>query len=275
MNCLLALRPSDFLAGKFWQILSYGFLHATGGGMAVMHILMNMYALYALSKYIEPAIGKARFTLLYFVSLLGGGFMIVTFYLLTTYTGSTIFTIAHNQPTVGASGAIFGLLVLFGILYPDVHLLLVVFPVRAKYFAIVAIVVGIFLEQARILPISNAGHLGGALFGYVFYLLFLKQRLEFANLIPIDIYSEEEEEEEESLSGLDEMFSKQLDANQNLLDTVENMASGLEKEAFLQDIQVENANICPPATFSRDDSYCLRCEWMANCLLREIKDSDK
>jgi membrane associated rhomboid family serine protease len=77
--------------GEWWRIITGGFLH---GGL--LHIAFNMYFVYFLGTLLEPAMGKLRFGALYFVSLLGGSL------------GALLFS--FNSPTVGASGAAFGLL---------------------------------------------------------------------------------------------------------------------------------------------------------------------
>src|SRR5215218_10518827 len=77
--------------GEYWRVLTAGFLHA-----GFFHLLFNMFSLYILGSLLEPAIGKLRFGLIYFVSLLAGSF------------GALL--LEPDAPTVGASGAIFGLM---------------------------------------------------------------------------------------------------------------------------------------------------------------------
>jgi membrane associated rhomboid family serine protease len=77
--------------GEWWRIITSGFLHA-----GLLHIAFNMYFLYFLGTLLEPAIGKLRFGIIYFVSLIGGSF------------GCLL--LSPNSPTVGASGAVFGLM---------------------------------------------------------------------------------------------------------------------------------------------------------------------
>jgi membrane associated rhomboid family serine protease len=77
--------------GEWWRIITSGFLHA-----GLLHIAFNMYFLYFLGTLLEPAIGKLRFGIIYFVSLIGGSF------------GCLL--LSPNSATVGASGAVFGLM---------------------------------------------------------------------------------------------------------------------------------------------------------------------
>jgi membrane associated rhomboid family serine protease len=79
--------------GEYWRLLTSGFLHANNP----LHLLFNMYILYWLGQMLEPALGHVRFLALYFTSLLGGSF------------GALLLTPA-NQPSFGASGAVFGLM---------------------------------------------------------------------------------------------------------------------------------------------------------------------
>jgi membrane associated rhomboid family serine protease len=83
-------RP-EIAAGEYWRLITAGFLHA-----GFLHLAFNMFALYVLGTMLEPAIGRLRFGLIYMVSLLAGSF------------GALL--LEPNAPTVGASGAIFGLM---------------------------------------------------------------------------------------------------------------------------------------------------------------------
>jgi membrane associated rhomboid family serine protease len=77
--------------GQWWRLVTSGFLHA-----GPLHLVVNMYALYVLGGMLEPAVGRLRFGLIYFVALLAGSF------------GALL--LSPNSVTVGASGAIFGLM---------------------------------------------------------------------------------------------------------------------------------------------------------------------
>ena len=88
----LAVSQVSIAQGEVWRLLSAGFVHA-----GTLHLAFNMFALYVLGGLLEPAIGKLRFGLIYFVSLLAGSF------------GALLLT-APNVPTVGASGAVFGMM---------------------------------------------------------------------------------------------------------------------------------------------------------------------
>jgi len=86
-----ALFGPAVAAGDWWRIITAGFLHA-----GPLHILLNMYFLWFLGNLLEPAIGKLRFGIIYFVALVGGSL------------GALL--VSPNAVTVGASGAVFGLM---------------------------------------------------------------------------------------------------------------------------------------------------------------------
>src|SRR3954471_21157993 len=86
-----AVSRPEIAAGEYWRLVTAGLLHA-----GFLHLAFNMFALYVLGTMLEPAIGRLRFGLIYFVSLLAGSF------------GALL--LEPNAPTVGASGAIFGLM---------------------------------------------------------------------------------------------------------------------------------------------------------------------
>jgi membrane associated rhomboid family serine protease len=86
-----ALFGPDIANGEYWRLVTSGFLHA-----GLIHIAFNMYLLYILGTLLEPALGRGRFIVLYFTSLLGGSLGALA--------------IQPDSLTVGASGAVFGLM---------------------------------------------------------------------------------------------------------------------------------------------------------------------
>ena len=177
------------------QIITHMFMH---GGF--WHIFFNMYALYIFGQVLENTWGPKRFFIYYIVCGLGAAFIheSVIFFQYNHLVNSIspdnlqivfdegagylnqgkVFTdesmkslqILLNTPTVGASGAIFGVLLAFGVLFPNTQLMLLLppIPIKAKYF--VMIYGGIELYLAVTQPGSNiahAAHLGGMLFGYI------------------------------------------------------------------------------------------------------------
>jgi rhomboid-like protein len=168
---------------RVWQILSYMFVH---GGWT--HILFNMFALFSFGPILEYAIGPKRFFNLYFICGIGAALfqMLVQAFEVHSMIGS--FTLSNEVPIndpaiiaklqaiyavpiVGASGAIFGLLVAFGMLYPNLELMIlfVPVPVKAKYIIPIYIVFEIFLGFGQFAGdnVAHFAHLGGALLGFI------------------------------------------------------------------------------------------------------------
>ncbi len=186
-----------------WQIISHMFMH---GGF--MHILFNMYALWAFGSPLERMWGRNKFLFFYFSAGLGAALIhtAVNYYnfnagmdaiLATGMSESKIMDIitngqfvqswqtldswpviekglnAINTPAVGASGAIYGILVAFGMSYPNSELFLIFLPIpiKAKYF--IPVLVGLDLFSGITgYPIFGSGiahfaHVGGALFGFI------------------------------------------------------------------------------------------------------------
>lgn len=158
--------------GFFWQCFSYGFLHSTSG--LPLHFLFNMYALFLFGKSISFVVGKVHFLALYLVSLIGGGITVVVVSYLKYHLTDDISILA--TPTLGASAAIFGLILVFGNFFPDVvfEFFLIPVPIKAEYLLILSIAIGLVLTYVFGFPISNEGHIGGALFGGIYYLIFLR-----------------------------------------------------------------------------------------------------
>jgi membrane associated rhomboid family serine protease len=177
------------------QIVTHMFMH---GGF--WHIFLNMYALYIFGQVLENVWGPKRFFIYYIICGLGAALThetVIAFqyaHLVQSLNPDSVQTVLNegsalfrqsqlftdpdmqklqlllNTPTVGASGAVFGILLAFGVLFPNTQLMLLLppIPIKAKYF--VLIYGGIELFMAVTQPGSNiahAAHLGGMLFGYL------------------------------------------------------------------------------------------------------------
>jgi membrane associated rhomboid family serine protease len=156
----LALRP-DYVIHRFaiWQLGTYLFLH---GG--VMHLLFNMLTLWMFGVTLERDWGTRRFLKYYFLCGIGAGFCDV---LVNAILGN------WNTSTIGASGAIYGVLLAFGVLYPESTILfLFIFPIQAKFFVMIYGAMALLGAMNVNSGVSNVAHLGGMIFG----LLYLKVR---------------------------------------------------------------------------------------------------
>ncbi|RYG16020.1 MAG: rhomboid family intramembrane serine protease [Chitinophagaceae bacterium] len=171
---------------KIWQPITYMFMHGS-----TMHIFFNMFALYSFGSILEAHWGGKRFINFYLITGLGAlalqwGVQAFEVYQITgsainnlntlSQTGMSIadvetFRGIYSGPMVGASGAIFGLLVAFAVLYPnlEMYIMFIPVPVKAKYIIPVYIVIELFLGVARFEgdSIAHFAHLGGALIGFI------------------------------------------------------------------------------------------------------------
>jgi membrane associated rhomboid family serine protease len=153
----LALWP---LGSEFWpwQLVTYGFLH---GGL--MHLLFNMFGLYMFGSDIEAVWGQRRFLTYYLVCIVTAGIAQLT---VTWMTGSV-------YPTVGASGAVFGLLLAFGMMFPrrTVVLLIPPIPMPAWLFVTLYGVIELYLGiTGTVSGVAHFAHLGGMVGGYLMIL---------------------------------------------------------------------------------------------------------
>lgn len=187
----------------FWQFLTHMFMH---GGF--MHILFNMYGLYAFGTPLEQVWGRNKFLFFYFSAGLGAGaiYTLVNYYqfnsvydqlvsigissteiqqildtgsyssnILTTLSEGDLndFFAIYHTPAVGASGAIYGILVAFGMMYPNAKLglIFVPVPISAKYFIPAMIAIDLFSGVTGFSlfggGVAHFAHVGGALIGFI------------------------------------------------------------------------------------------------------------
>lgn len=139
-----------------WQLVTYMFLHSPFG---FEHILFNMLTLWMFGKDLEQAWGTRRFLRYYLYCGIGAGVCVI----LANYLVGDPFT-----RTIGASGAIYGLLIAFGMMFPDVQVLFsFIFPMKAKYFVAIIGAIAFLSSFSANTGVSNVAHLGGMLVGYL------------------------------------------------------------------------------------------------------------
>ncbi len=161
---------------RIYQLVSHMFMHGD-----FSHILFNMYGLFMFGTILENVWGSKKFLFYYLITGLGaalihGGILYIEAlsleraWMAGNYLAEMKLNILYNTPTVGASGAIYGLLLAYGMLFPNNIIQLILPPVslKAKWFVI------IFGALEFLLGISNSGgqiahfaHLGGMIFGYI------------------------------------------------------------------------------------------------------------
>lgn len=138
-----------------WQLITYGFLH---GDMT--HIFFNMFGLWMFGRELEQMMGSQRF-LIYFLTCVAGAGAIQ---LIVAATQTGIY------PTVGASGGVFGILLAYGLTFPNRTVMLIFppIPMKAKYFVLFYGLLELYLGVSGNAPgVANFAHLGGMLFGFL------------------------------------------------------------------------------------------------------------
>lgn len=148
----LELTPRLVQAGQIWRLGTYMFLHA-----GFWHLFFNMYGLFIFGKLLEQPLGTKRFLILYLLSGLIGGAL----WTLANWNGLV--------PCVGASGALFGVMVAAGMAFPHVTFMLLIPPLPVKLWVLVLVycLLEIFsLNQAS--NVAHLAHLGGALGGFIY-----------------------------------------------------------------------------------------------------------
>ncbi len=187
---------------RFWQPITHMFMH---GGF--MHILFNMYGLWAFGSPLEESWGRNKFIFFYFSAGLGAAFVhsLVNYFqfhsgfdalLALGLTEAEIwqmvnttlepgsyreikelgleasqqFFTSFNTPALGASGAVYGVLVAFGLMFPNVEMMMIFLPIpiKAKFFIPAIILIDIFFGvTGSPFGIAHWAHVGGALFGFI------------------------------------------------------------------------------------------------------------
>lgn len=187
LPALLGVFYFDSPFFRVWQIITYMFMHGS-----LIHIFSNMFGLFMFGGLLENRWGSKRFLNFYLITGIGALAIQMGVQAFEVYqmTGSVIHgqyidsvlrglpieegrTLAgiYSTPMVGASGALFGILVAFGMLYPNMELMLIFFPIpiKAKYFIPLYIVFELYSGVARIPgdSVAHFAHLGGALIGFI------------------------------------------------------------------------------------------------------------
>lgn len=145
----LPLVRADVMHGRVWELVTYMFLHGTVG-----HIFFNMLALWMFGTELERMWGTPFFVRYYFATGIAAGISTIVF---------------STAPTIGASGAIYGLLLAYGLTFPNRPLLLfLVFPVPAKYAVMIFGAIELFLSASDMGgSVAHVAHLGGLAAGYL------------------------------------------------------------------------------------------------------------
>jgi len=153
----LLLMPSAVIRGAVWQLVTYLFLHSLS---SFWHIIFNMLTLWMFGAPIEETWGTRRFLQYYFICGIGAGICVVL--------ANLAFGDPH-QRVLGASGAIYGVLLAYGMLFPNQTVLFMfIFPIQAKYMVMIMGAIAFLASFQGGSTVSNLAHLGGMLFGLIY-----------------------------------------------------------------------------------------------------------
>jgi membrane associated rhomboid family serine protease len=142
-----------------WQLATYMFIHA-----GLFHIVFNMLALWMFGAELERIWGTRFFLKFYFVTGIGAACLTV----LASLLPFGPFQQLYASDIVGASGALYGLLLAFGLYFPDRTIYYIVFPMRARIFVLIVGAIAFFSSLSESGGVANATHLGGLLVAYIY-----------------------------------------------------------------------------------------------------------
>ncbi|MFT4071896.1 MAG: rhomboid family intramembrane serine protease [Dysgonamonadaceae bacterium] len=176
---------------KLYQFITYMFMHDPNG---FTHVLFNMFAVFMFGPTLENLWGSKRFLIYYTITGIGAGIIqqlawafdyrdLLTHAAMQVNIGTGIISQIEFfnmlPPTIGASGAVFGILLAFGMLFPNVQLMLLFppIPMKAKWFVIGYGLIELFLGVANFAGdnVAHFAHLGGMLFGIILILYWRKK----------------------------------------------------------------------------------------------------
>ena len=162
-----ALSPFDVCSNfHIWQCLTYAFLHST---QTLWHIIFNMIGLWFLGPDLETMWGKKNFLKYYFVVAIGSGFI----------TAIYMFNYMPDVYTIGASGAIYGLLVAYAVLFPNrIIYIYGILPLKVRTAAIIFGAISLYysININNDSNISHIAHLAGMVMAFLYLFYWMKQR---------------------------------------------------------------------------------------------------
>lgn len=167
------ISSSDF---KIHQLITYAFLHSPS---SFSHILFNMFPLYMFGIVLEHIWGSRRFLIYYLVTALGAALVQEGVWLITPSTNNPF--IWDYLITIGASGSVFGILLAYGMLFPNtpLYLMFIPIPIKAKWFVLgyglIELFMGITYMNGGGSNVAHFAHLGGMLFGFLLLLVWREQ----------------------------------------------------------------------------------------------------
>lgn len=162
---------------RFYQLVTYMFLHDP---YSFSHVFFNMFAVFMFGRTLEQVWGPKRFLTYYMVTGIGAGLVqiLVMYIRISAELPPELFSMV-NSITIGASGSVFGILLAFGMLFPNAQLFIIPFPfpIKAKWFVIgyglLELVFGVANRTGD--NVAHFAHLGGMMFG-IFMILYWRKK---------------------------------------------------------------------------------------------------
>ncbi|KAF0152818.1 MAG: hypothetical protein FD143_746 [Ignavibacteria bacterium] len=170
LNHYFALNPLVGIDSNFqlWQFFTYQFMHGD-----FMHIFFNMLMLWMFGMEIENLMGSKKFLVFYLISGLGAGIL--------QLIGTPLLSDSFGY-TIGASGAVYGVMIAFAMFFPDRYIMFYfLIPVKAKYLIAFFIVLE-FISVSEVSFVAHLAHIGGALTGFIFLLIDRKNQFNLDRL---------------------------------------------------------------------------------------------
>jgi len=201
MNMWFALNPlGEGFNFQIWQLITYQFMH---GGFS--HIFFNMFMLWMFGMEIENILGSKKFLTYYLICGVAAG--LAQLFIAPLFSTPAV--------TIGASGAIFGVMIAFGMLFPDRYIYLYfLIPIKAKYLIGFLFVLEIFWIGDAGSNVAHLAHLGGALAGFLFILFDKSIDVPLKRMLNISSYRRDNTFNN-PFSGLSDKFKKR---SQNIED---------------------------------------------------------
>jgi len=202
MNMWFALNPiSEGFNFQIWQLITYQFMHGD-----FWHIFFNMIMLWMFGMEIENILGSKKFLYYYLICGVAAG--------LAQLFIAPIFS--NPAPTIGASGAVYGVLIAFALMFPDRYILLIIppIPIKAKYMIGFLLVIEFLSVNSAHSTIAHLAHLGGALAGFLFIMFDKKIDVPLKRMLNISGYRRNNTFNN-PFSGLSDKFKKR---SQNIED---------------------------------------------------------
>jgi membrane associated rhomboid family serine protease len=202
LNLWFALNPiGDGFNFQVWQLITYQFMHA-----GFSHIFFNMLMLWMFGMEVEHIWGSRKFLYYYLICGITAG--LAQLFIAPLYSSPAV--------TIGASGAVFGILIAFGMLFPDRYIFLYfLIPIKAKYLIGFLFVLELFWIGDAGSNVAHLAHLGGAIAGFIFIMFDRSIDVPLKRMLNISTGYRSRNQFQNPFSGLSDKFKKR---NQNIDD---------------------------------------------------------